>query len=145
MEVPQRERVKFIEKKLDACRNQENNPDSAMWVYIQGVDLVDGLIAQWTILIYLFSSFQIQATYAENAWWRRRSWTRYSQFLRFECHWWYVHVEYFFLNRSINYRRKYFWQNFVHSAFVNKSKCVIFDFVHIIKNLSLNKELEIIC
>lgn len=30
LELPQRDRVKQIEKKLEKCRNQENNPDSAM-------------------------------------------------------------------------------------------------------------------
>lgn len=30
LELPQKERVKQIEKKLDKCRNQENNPDSDM-------------------------------------------------------------------------------------------------------------------
>ena len=32
LEVLQKDRVKYIEKKLEKCRNQENNPDSAMWV-----------------------------------------------------------------------------------------------------------------
>lgn len=27
-EIPPRDRVKAIEKKLEKCRNQENNPDS---------------------------------------------------------------------------------------------------------------------
>lgn len=31
LELPQRDRVKQIEKKLEKCRNQENNPDSAMY------------------------------------------------------------------------------------------------------------------
>lgn len=30
IEMPARDRVKAIEKKLEACRNQENNPDSQM-------------------------------------------------------------------------------------------------------------------
>lgn len=30
LDVPNKDRVKFIEKKLDKCRNQENNPDSLM-------------------------------------------------------------------------------------------------------------------
>lgn len=30
IESPQKDRVKILEKKLDKCRNQENNPDSAM-------------------------------------------------------------------------------------------------------------------
>lgn len=30
LDSPQRDRVKSIERKLDRCRNQENNPDSAM-------------------------------------------------------------------------------------------------------------------
>lgn len=30
LDVPPRDRVKYIEKKLENCRNQENNPDSAM-------------------------------------------------------------------------------------------------------------------
>lgn len=31
LELPQRDRVKQVEKKLEKCRNQENNPDSAMY------------------------------------------------------------------------------------------------------------------
>lgn len=31
LELPPRDRVKQIEKKLEKCRNQENNPDSAMY------------------------------------------------------------------------------------------------------------------
>lgn len=27
-EIPNRENVKHVEKKLEKCRNQENNPDS---------------------------------------------------------------------------------------------------------------------
>lgn len=30
IEPPQKDRIKLLEKKLDTCRNQENNPDSAM-------------------------------------------------------------------------------------------------------------------
>lgn len=30
LEIPQKDRVKLVEKKLEKCRNQENNPDSAM-------------------------------------------------------------------------------------------------------------------
>lgn len=30
LEAPQRDIVKHIEKKLEKCRNQENNPDSLM-------------------------------------------------------------------------------------------------------------------
>lgn len=29
-EIPARDKVKTIEKKLEKCRNQENNPDSEM-------------------------------------------------------------------------------------------------------------------
>lgn len=32
VEPPSREIVKALEKKLDKCRNQENNPDSEMYV-----------------------------------------------------------------------------------------------------------------
>lgn len=28
MEIPQREVIKNLEKRLEVCRNQENNPDS---------------------------------------------------------------------------------------------------------------------
>lgn len=28
LELPQKDRVKYLEKKLDNCRNKENNPDS---------------------------------------------------------------------------------------------------------------------
>lgn len=30
IETPNKDRVKFLEKKLDKCRNQANNPDSLM-------------------------------------------------------------------------------------------------------------------
>lgn len=29
-ELPSKEKVRLIEKKLEKCRNQENNPDSQM-------------------------------------------------------------------------------------------------------------------
>lgn len=32
IELPQKERVRALEKKLEKCRNQENNPDSQMLV-----------------------------------------------------------------------------------------------------------------
>lgn len=35
VESPSREVIRALEKKLDKCRNQENNPDSEMWVYLQ--------------------------------------------------------------------------------------------------------------
>lgn len=34
VEPPSRDVVRALEKKLDKCRNQENNPDSDMWVII---------------------------------------------------------------------------------------------------------------
>lgn len=34
VEPPSREVVKALEKKLDKCRNQENNPDNEMYVHI---------------------------------------------------------------------------------------------------------------
>lgn len=33
LELPPRDRVKQIEKKLEKCRNQENNPDSSMYAF----------------------------------------------------------------------------------------------------------------
>lgn len=30
IEMPPKDKVKFLEKKLEKCRNQENNPDSQM-------------------------------------------------------------------------------------------------------------------
>lgn len=40
-ELPLRDRVKLIEKKLEKCRNQENNPDSEMLVFFYKKHLFD--------------------------------------------------------------------------------------------------------
>lgn len=31
IELPQKERIKFLEKKLEKCRNEQYNPDSAVY------------------------------------------------------------------------------------------------------------------
>lgn len=40
IELPSREVAKSLEDKLTCCRNQENNPDSEMWVFSCGLQKI---------------------------------------------------------------------------------------------------------
>lgn len=55
VEPPQRDAVKPIERKLEKCRNQENNPDSTMWVIGDGSSSFEHFESNWIIFLFSFS------------------------------------------------------------------------------------------
>lgn len=59
-ELPSKEKVRMIEKKLEKCRNQENNPDSQMWVQVVAIIMWFNVNNIFSKILSLNSCFTFQ-------------------------------------------------------------------------------------